>query len=123
MWVSGTKHLSTASYVIMLAMSTKFQQSVWKALASIPRGRVTTYGALSNFLGTKAVRAVGTALGKNPNAPQVPCHRVVLSDGSIGRYSGAGGVATKIKLLKSEGVEVKNSKVANFTKVFFDFKK
>ncbi len=103
-------------------MSTEFQQSVWEALKRIPKGRITTYKALANYLNTKAIRAVGTALGKNPNAPQVPCHRAVRSDGSIGKYSGAGGVSTKIKLLKKEGVDVRSGKVANFNKVFFNFK-
>ncbi len=103
-------------------MSTEFQQKVWQALAKIPSGRVTTYGALAKFLKTKAVRAVGTAIGKNPNAPEVSCHRVVRADGSIGKYSGKGGQAGKIKILVKEGIKVKNGKVANFNKVFFNFK-
>ncbi len=103
-------------------MATKFQQSVWQALKCIPKGSVTTYGALAKFLKTKAVRAVGTAVGKNPYAPKVPCHRVVRSDGGIGQYSGTGGQSGKIKILRKEGVDVKNGKVVDFNKVFFDFK-
>ena len=56
-------------------MPTAFQEDVYKALEKIPKGSITTYGAIAKYLGTKAVRAVGTAVGKNPNAPQVPCHR------------------------------------------------
>ena len=51
----------------------------------------------------KAVRAVGTALGKNPFAPTIPCHRVVRADGGMGGYSASGGVATKRMLLQREG--------------------
>lgn len=100
-------------------MCTPFQISVHNALYSIPKGRVTTYGALAKFLGNKAVRAVGTAVGKNPNAPECPCHRVVKSTGEIGKYSGKGGVDTKIQILKTEGVEVKNGKIVDFKKIFF----
>ena len=52
----------------------------------------------------KSVRAVANAVGKNPYAPKIPCHRVIRSDGSLGGYSGKGGVNTKRKLLKSEGI-------------------
>ena len=52
----------------------------------------------------KAVRAVANAIGKNPYAPKIPCHRVIRSDGSLGGYSGKGGIKTKKKLLKSEGI-------------------
>ena len=51
-----------------------------------------------------AVRAVANAIGKNPLAPQIPCHRVIRSDGSLGGYSGKGGIKTKRLLLKKEGV-------------------
>ena len=52
----------------------------------------------------KAVRAVANAIGRNPYAPKIPCHRVIRSDGSPGGYSGKGGIKTKKKLLKSEGI-------------------
>ena len=100
---------------------TPFQQEVYKALTLIPKGSVTTYGAVAAYMGTNAVRAVGTAVGKNPNAPQVPCHRVVPSSGKIGNYSGEGGVATKIRLLEDEGVLLKNGKVLDFEKRLFSF--
>ena len=51
-----------------------------------------------------AVRAVANAVGKNPLAPQIPCHRVIRSDGSLGGYSGKGGIKTKRLLLKKEGI-------------------
>jgi len=100
---------------------TPFQEEVYRALNLIPKGRVTTYGAIASYLGTKAVRAVGTAVGKNPNAPKVPCHRVVPSTGKIGNYSGEGGVPTKIRLLKEEGIPFINGKVFDFEKYLFVF--
>jgi methylated-DNA-[protein]-cysteine S-methyltransferase len=96
---------------------TPFQQSVWEALKLIPKGRVTTYGDIAAYLGTKAVRVVGSAVGKNPYAPDVPCHRVVPADGSIGNYSGEGGTQRKIELLQSEGVRVENGKIVRFREV------
>ena len=103
-------------------MTTDFQQSVWDALTKIPRGRVTTYGHIAAYLGKpRAMRAVGTAVGKNPNAPEVPCHRVVRSDGGIGQYSAGEGVSTKVEILKGEGVMVKNGKVQDFAQVMYRF--
>jgi methylated-DNA-[protein]-cysteine S-methyltransferase len=88
----------------------EFNKKVWAALKLIPRGKVTTYKEIAKYLGRpKAARAVGNACGKNPNAPRVPCHRVVRSDGRIGGY--AGGIKKKIELLKKEGVRVKRGKV------------
>ena len=64
---------------------------------------------------TKAYRAVGTALNKNPFAPRVPCHRVVNSNGFVGQF--AKGINTKIKLLKKEGIKIKNNKIEDFDKI------
>lgn len=89
----------------------------------IPKGKVTTYGALADFLGTSAVRAVGTAVGKNPEAPKIPCHRVVRADGVIGNYSGPGGTKGKIKILQEEGLDIVDGKVRNFGKFFYGFNK
>ncbi len=102
-------------------MPTSFQKTVWQALAKIPKGSVTTYGAIADYLGSRAVRAVGTAVGKNPDAPEIPCHRVVLSGGKIGSYSGEGGVAAKIKLLRDEGIVVENGKIKGFDEKLYDF--
>lgn len=91
---------------------TAFQRKVWKACSSIPRGKVATYSQIATAIGSpKAVRAVGTALSKNPYAPTVPCHRVVRSDGKVGHYSASGGTPKKIKMLNAEGVAVKDGKV------------
>lgn len=87
-----------------------FQKKVWCGLLTIPRGSVITYRKLAQRIGApSAVRAVATAVGKNPYAPKVPCHRVIRSDGTLGGYSGQGGVAEKARLLRSEGAQVATS--------------
>ena len=81
-----------------------FYQAVWKACAEIPKGQVRTYGWIARRVGKpKAARAVGQALGKNPFAPTIPCHRVVGADGRLTGYSGAGGVKAKRRMLLKEG--------------------
>ncbi len=99
-------------------MATALQEQVWRALRDIPKGRVTTYGALAEYIGTKAVRAVASAVGKNPNAPEVPCHRVVLASGKLGQYSAPGGSKTKKKLLVSEGITFKDGRVEDMLYYF-----
>ena len=89
----------------MLLKGTKFQLKVWNYLKKIPRGKVKTYSEVAKAIGKPlAVRAVANAIGKNPLAPQIPCHRVIRSDGSLGGYSGKGGTKTKRLLLKKEGI-------------------
>ena len=85
----------------------RFSDSVYELTSLIPKGKVTTYGALAKAFGNpRAGRATGNALRANPNPIVVPCHRVVKSDGSIGGYSGSGGSRTKERLLEKEGVVV-----------------
>ena len=82
---------------------TKFQLAVWKEIAKIRLGKTKTYSELANILGKpKSARAVANACGKNPYPGPIPCHRVIRSDGSLGGYSGAGGIETKRKLLLNE---------------------
>lgn len=81
---------------------TPFQLKVWTTLMAIPRGHVTTYGELAAAIGhPKANRAVGTAVGDNPVAVLVPCHRVIRKDGSLGGYEY--GPELKSALLRWEG--------------------
>lgn len=85
---------------------TAFQQSVLHVARSIPRGQVRTYGWVAREIGhPAAVRAVGTALARNPVPLAVPCHRVVPSDLHLGRYS-CGGPEQKRQALLSEGLDV-----------------
>ena len=89
----------------MILKGTKFQLKVWNYLKKIPKGEIRTYSEVAKAIKRpKAVRAVANAIGKNPNAPKIPCHRVIRSDGKLGGYSGPGGIKTKKKLLKSEGI-------------------
>jgi methylated-DNA-[protein]-cysteine S-methyltransferase len=94
-------------------------RKVYELLKKIPKGKVTTYKALADKLKTKGYRAVGQIIGKNPNAPKVPCHRVVRSDGGLGGY--AFGIEKKIKILIAEGVKISDGKVVDFKKKFYEF--
>lgn len=97
-----------------------FDERVWVLLKKIPRGKVATYRQVAIALGNpSAARAVGNACRRNPNAPKVPCHRVVKSNGSIGGYAKEAG--KKIALLGREGVFVKNGKIQCFQKKLFKF--
>ena len=88
----------------MILYGTKFQIKVWKAISKIPRGQVRTYKELAKLIKKpKAARAVANACGKNPYPIKIPCHRVIRSDGSLGGYSGRGGISAKKNLLKKEG--------------------
>ncbi len=91
----------------MKLIGSEFQIKVWSYLRKIPRGSVKTYSQVAKDIGKPlAVRAVANAIGKNPYAPKIPCHRVIRSDGSLGGYSGKGGVKTKRFLLKKEGIKL-----------------
>lgn len=101
-----------------------FAQQVYALTSQIPAGRVSTYKAIAQALGTKAYRAVGQTLRCNPYAPTVPCHRVVASDGSLGGFKGSKAkkeLNLKIKLLRSEGVALTDNAVQDFSKHFFAF--
>ena len=91
----------------MILKGTKFQLKVWKYLKTIPKGEVKTYKQVAiSIKSPKSARAVANACAKNPYAPKIPCHRVIRSDGSLGGYSGKGGIKTKKLLLKREGIIV-----------------
>lgn len=82
---------------------TNFRQKVYSELAQVQPGKTVTYGQLAQQVGSpKAARAVGTAMAKNRHVPIIPCHRVISSNGSLGNYSGYGGVKTKANLLEHE---------------------
>ncbi len=127
-------------------MKKNFNEKCYSLLRKVPRGKVTTYKALAEKLGTKAYRAVGNAMNKNPYgflttsnssarllsqnkkefkvnkspySPEVPCHRVVGADGSMTGF--ASGVDKKIKMLRQEGVVVVDGKVDLVKFKFDDF--
>ena len=91
---------------------TTFKEKVYELVSKIPKGKVATYGQIAALAGSpRAARAVGLLMKNNPNAPIVPCHRVVSSSGELTGYSGVGGVEGKRKMLIKEGVVFKKDKV------------
>ncbi|MEA3418944.1 MAG: MGMT family protein [Campylobacterota bacterium] len=91
-----------------------FDERCYALLSQIPEGKVSTYKEIAHALGTKAYRAVGNAMNKNPyDKVTHPCHRVVKSDGTIGDY--ATGSEAKIKRLTSEGFIIKEGRLVDFS--------
>ncbi len=86
---------------------TEFQKSVWSQLQKIPYGKTNSYSEIAKKLKTRAVRAVGTANGRNPLSIIIPCHRVIAADGTLGGY--AGGLQIKKQLLDLESTELKTN--------------
>jgi methylated-DNA-[protein]-cysteine S-methyltransferase len=121
-WLSAPRHPETASPVLSEAVRQleayfsgklktfdlplapkggELHQAVFKAMSDIPYGETRTYGDIADELGTYG-QPVGQACGANPIPIIIPCHRVLSANG-LGGYSGAGGLDTKIRLLKLEG--------------------
>ena len=91
---------------------TDFEKRVFEAVKQIPKGKVTTYGAIALKIGVpKGARAVGNALHKNPTPVVIPCHRVVNSSGNLACAFVFGGVGVQKQLLERDGVMVENDKV------------
>ncbi|MBT4377112.1 MGMT family protein [archaeon] len=99
-------------------MKKSFNEKCYELLRKVPKGKLTTYQELAKNLHSKAYRAVGNAMNKNPYAPEVPCHRVIKSTGEVGGF--ATGTKKKIKMLKEEGIEIKNNRI-DLEKYFFKF--
>ncbi|MBP3565445.1 MAG: MGMT family protein [Alistipes sp.] len=74
--------------VLVSTEITPFQRRVYLALLDVPSGTTITYGELAKRIGCRSAQAIGQALRRNPFAPDVPCHRVVAADGSLGGYLG-----------------------------------
>ena len=86
---------------------TRFQIMVWNKLKKIPKGEVRTYREVAIAIGKpNSARAVANACGRNPRPIEIPCHRVIRSDGRLGGYSGKGGISKKLRLLKKEGISL-----------------
>lgn len=80
---------------------------VWNELKKIPEGEVRSYKEIAIAIGKPdSARAVANACGKNPSPIEIPCHRVIKSNGYLGGYSCKGGISAKRKLLKKEGISL-----------------
>ena len=91
-------------------------RDVYDLLLKIPAGKVSTYGDLAKALGNPlASRQVGRILGRNPNPIKVPCHRVVMSNGTVGGYFY--GIDRKKELLEKEGISFTDENVNNFMEI------
>lgn len=103
-WKAFKDYLSGTDYTFDIPLDlhgTPFQLAVWKALRDIPYGETRSYSDLAKAVGNpRGVRAVGTAVGKNPTLIVVPCHRIIQKDGGLGGFSA--GIPLKKKLLKHE---------------------
>lgn len=101
-------------YLLRFPLS-NFAEQIYDILKhKVPAGKVTTYKALAEAVGTKAYRAVGQIMNKNPysflsDKRKIPCHRVIASDGGLGGF--AYGNQAKINLLKAEGVTIIDGKI------------
>ena len=95
----------------------KFNQKVYNLVKKIKKGKISTYSSITKKLNSKAYQAVGNALNKN-NSKSIPCHRVINSNGNIGGFNK--GVKNKIKLLKEEGIRIKNNKI-NLNQYLYKF--
>ncbi len=96
-----------------------FFEKVFEITARIPYGRVTTYGAIAEFLGSaRSARMVGWALN-NANTLNIPAHRVVNRNGLLTGKRHFGGNNIMQQLLESEGIKVENDRIVNFDKIFW----
>ena len=88
-----------------LSAAPEFNRKVYEAARAIPPGQTMTYGEIAKRIGAlpQAARDVGAALGKNPVAIIVPCHRVLAANGRMGGFSATGGIDTKRRILEIEG--------------------
>ena len=96
------------------------EQKIYKKLLEVPKGQITTYGELAKAVGLKnGQRIIGKIMNKTPYPVIVPSHRVVMSTGKIGGY--AYGEHIKTKMLRDEGIEIKNGKILNLENTIYRF--
>ncbi len=97
--IMGAKN---AARIAVKPKGTAFQQRVWQALLTIPYGKTVSYGEIARMVGCKSAQAVGQAVGANPVALLIPCHRVITAHGKIGGYEY--GIEIKKRLLELENI-------------------
>src|SRR3990167_8726439 len=89
----------------------KKEQTLYEIVSRIPVGKVSTYGRLARLAGLQSPRQIGKLLHQNPDSKNIPCHRVVNSQGRVAEHYAFGGGREQIKKLQSEGVKVVGKKV------------
>jgi methylated-DNA-[protein]-cysteine S-methyltransferase len=99
---------------------TENAKKVYNLISQIPVGKISTYKIVADKLGIKSYRAVGQILKRNPDAPIVPCHRVIKTNGELGGYAGT-NTPQKIKILQKEGLQVEGNKVVNYSNYIYKF--
>lgn len=98
-----------------------FFEKVYEIARQIPYGRVTSYGAIANYLGTpKSARMVGWAMNASKNDDSVPAHRVVNQKGLLTGKNHFKGSNLMIQLLENEGIEITNNQIVNFSNILWD---
>ena len=102
-------HGKESSFDVDVPAKGSFRGKVLQEVAKIPYGEVKTYKQISEALDTKAYRAVGTAIGRNPLPIIIPCHRVIRSDSQVGGFFG--GTEMKKEILENEGIYIINNKI------------
>ncbi|MBT8242765.1 MAG: MGMT family protein [Nitrosopumilus sp.] len=96
------------------------EKKIYKKLAEVPKGQITTYGELAKAVGLKnGQRAVGRIMNKNPYPVIIPCHRVVMSTGKLGGFDY--GPDVKTKMLTDEGVKIQGGKIVDFENKLYRF--
>jgi len=98
-YFAGTRKIFT---VPLDVQGTEFQNRVWAELRKIPYGKTCSYKEIASRLKTNAIRAVGTANGRNPLSIIIPCHRVINTGGGLGGYSGGLDIKRKLLALEAE---------------------
>lgn len=100
---------------------TSYFKKIYDVVRKIPRGRVSTYGTISNYLGTVSPRMVGWAMNKSATAdPPVPAHRVVNRKGELSGRNHFGSPTLMQELLENEGLSIKDNKIQDFSKVYWN---
>jgi len=102
-------------------LKTDFFQNVYEVVKLIPRGQVTTYGAIANYLGAKSsARMVGWAMNASLLHPDIPAQRVVNRQGLLTGKMHFGSPTAMEELLEAEGISVKNDQIQDFERLFWD---
>lgn len=99
---------------MMMNRRSTHRACVYQVVSHIPSGKVTTYGRIAKACGMKSSREVGKILHENTDPKNIPCHRVIKSDGSIATGYAFGGKMKQIEKLRGEGVSIVNGRVKDF---------